>query len=394
VTTPHPWIVRTFRASGLFFLLFLTALTFWNWFAGSTTTWATGARKGGDLTQHWAAAHFVATGDWNRLYSGYHLGEWINEWHENQGLGPDTGGRLERFNYVYSPFIAWISTFFLGGSFFPLLTAWTLACVAFHLAALYLLQRDTSPSLSRPEWWMFALGFPSFFYILIPAQNTTLTLLIVAAAGAAWQRGRFAGAGLILSCAFYKPQLMPFLFLGILLTGRYRAAAGLVAGNLIWLGLGLLICGFEPHLLWLRNLTTMGDGGQFVLHGLNQSWTGFFLSLAPPEADRPLQLAGFVLGTALLSWTAWQLRRTDAALYGILAAWLLASPYTGHYELLLALPLWIRASQGFTTPSFSTLLLPWIAFFSIMGLVYKISWTAPILTLWLVASTLRLRRTT
>jgi hypothetical protein len=29
-----------------------------------------------------------------------------------------------------------------------------------------------------------------------------------------------------------------------------------------------------------------------------------------------------------------------------------------------------------------------------MGLVYKISWTAPILTLWLVASTLRLRRTT
>lgn len=318
----------------------------WNWFCGTGDQWASGGPKGGDLAQHYAAAHFWNEGNYTGLYRGFQLGDWMNGWYRDSGLNAKP--TMARFNYIYSPFIAWTSAQLDGLSYSSWLRSWAVFNILCYLAAFAVLLR-AFPLLRthRFTWFWVWIGFPSFYFNFIPLQNVTLTLLILASA--AWVRNlhRPLFAGLILGCTFYKPQIGPFFLLFFLLAREWRIAAGIALSGAFWGLLGLAVCGWESHRLWLEALRDMSSGLQYQVDSLNISLRGALLSCLPSGTSRTaLDLAGSLLGLVILVLTALAGRKRvlasamepGALIFLAVIPWLLASPYTSYYELLLALP--------------------------------------------------------
>lgn len=390
-----------------FALVLFPAIFFWAWFAWMLTAsekfgfWASGDTVSGDLIQHYAAGRFwneERTGD---LYQGYAVGQWITDYH--QAIKADSSYQVVQFNYVYSPLIAWVSGLVSHWPFVVWTASWLVLMLFFYGCALWLL--NVGGSLEKRLSFidvLACLGFPALFYTMVPLQNTTMTLAIATGSALLWNRNMPLLAGLILSCASYKPQLMPLLVLFFVCLGFWRMATGLILGNVLWLALGLVICGWESYLGWLESLRNMADGTQFQRAGLNQSWRGMIETLAPHAP--PLLRSGAFAILALASLAAvWKLtldhqRRntphSDVLWIG-LTLWLIISPYVGHYELLLGLPWWLRIWQSPSGP------YPWArrlllgmywltSLISVLGLLTWGGWTlnisAPLLTVWLLGS--------
>lgn len=362
--------------------------------------WASGTPMSGDLIQHYAAGTFLAEGRENDLYRGFRLGEWITEY--SARLDPDSTYTVVRFNYVYSPLCAGLSRWFVGFPFPPLTWLWLAFSLAAYVAAVLWMNRSGvfSPGFRLVDALWLA-GFPSFFLSLVPMQNTPLTLAIASAAAYLFHRGFPFAAGLVFACASYKPQLLPLVAGFVLLGGGWRFFLGVGLGGLAWLLLGIACLGWPLHALWLESLSNMADGVQFQREGLNQSWRGFFLTLpATASAASWLWPLTSVMVTAATWWLTrrWMRHAGQPAdlLWIALTWWLIVSPYVGHYELLLGIPWWFRVLRS-TSDGFGRVLaaLYWLtAALSILGLTEKGSnISAPLLTVWLVLSLVRVPAT-
>lgn len=333
-------------------LVFFLAVFILNFFEGSREEWNQGAKKCADLFQHYAAGVFWSEGRIEALYRDFQLGEWINDYREEIIPGSTTP-TVRNFNYVYAPLIAWISSFGLAAPF----STWIITSLVFNLAA-YLLSYYfllSALNLGKKGYGdltlLFFLGFSSFYYALIPGQNTVLSLLIVS--GSAWllTRNRPLLAGLVVSCLCYKPQFIPFIGLTTLLCGQWRFALSTGIGTLVWTSVGLLVCGTGSYLFWLESLANMGSGVQFQVDGLNQSWRGLFQSLSSREPGwmRIISLTLPLAGCGLIALAWWRRlgllsqRHPALPLLASMMLFLIASPYVGHYDLLLGLPLWLYA---------------------------------------------------
>ena len=368
-----------------------------NFWGGSDTRYANGKAKQGDLQQHYAAAVFWSEGKSEALYRGFHLGSWLNDWHEKNWQEPSDN--IQSFNYVYTPLLAAISSWFLFAPWHSLVSSWFNLILLFYLITCGILifsHRHLKQPVERHLPIFLILGFPSFYYTLIPFQNTTLTLLIVISSGILLDRKAPFLAGLVLSCAFYKPQYMPYFCLFGIFAFPWRFTLALVIGNLAWLGLGILICGIEAHSLWLTSLKDMSSGVQFQRDGLNQSWRGFFLTLLPSSPRIAIDLFSHALGFTTLVITGLLCRLAPTkiswnhsySLYLCLVVWLLISPYVGHYEILLTVPFWfvIIRHHSISLKAKTILICSiWlISMFSITGQTASINITSPLLTAWFI----------
>ncbi len=381
----------------LFFAIALALVIDWS----RPGFWASGEPMSGDLIQHYAAGVFLKEGRETELYRGFKVGEWITE--KTAELQPGSTYTVVRFNYVYSPLCAGISRAFVALPFPPLTWAWLAGCFLAYGAAIYWLARS---GVFAPRFRvidaLWLAGFPSFFLVLVPMQNTTLTLAIAAASGWWLHLGRPFWAGFLFACASYKPQLLPLVAGFVFLCGGWRFAFGVGLGGLAWLALGILWLGWPIHALWIESLTNMADGTQFQREGLNQSWRGFFLSW-PLTAHAATWLWAAV--AIALTGTTWGLTRRWSSrggqpadpLWIALTWWLLVSPYVGHYELLLGIPWWFRFMRSASDWSGRALAsLYWIASAaSIAGLAHDgLNLSAPLLTVWLLGTLIRLNQQT
>lgn len=385
----------TFKIIGVFSIVFFFAVVGLNWFFGDARHWKDGNIKDGDLVQHYAAGILWKEKNISALYQNYQLGYWINDWRKDLKLG----NPLQHFNYVYSPIIAWLSSLSIGLPFAVWLKEWFIFSTLLYAIALWLIFRfliSQKNKILLPVL-LATIGFPSFYYALIPLQNTTLTLCILCAAAILANRKKEYLAGLALSCAFYKPQFMPYLAFFIFIAGNWKIPLGIVIGSATWLGIGIFICGIEANRLWMQSLLQMIHGKQFILQGLNQSWTGFFSSLFTYASRQEISFASHLLSLILALAAGNLIRFAPKKIewkpsYTIFAAftyYLLASTYVGHYEILLGLPWWlIFICHGkWTSQKLILTALFWcISLFSITGLVTGISLTAPFLMLWLFGS--------
>jgi len=338
-----------FRTVALFSLFFFATHVGWKWFAGTQLEWADSGDKSGDLIQHYGAGQLWKEGDLNRLYRGFYLGDWINQWSEKQGLThPIT---IEHFNYVYGPLIAAVAAVFANVPW-PLWincwAAWILICYALAFALFWQME-PTVRKLGAPAVFLF-FGFPSFYYCFIPLQNGTMTLLILISTGLLLLRNLPFSAGLVLSCLFYKPQLIPYLGFFALVIRQWRFAIGLGAGTVAWILLSFLICGVEANRLWLESLRDMTSGAQFQRNTMNISLRGFLITALPASARTWIDLSSPLIVLAVLGGAGWKIHRLarsidwwrpQHSLYAGLIALTLAMPYTGHYEILLGLPWWL-----------------------------------------------------
>jgi hypothetical protein len=377
----------------IFFWLFFTA----NWVRGTDRAWATGGLKDGDLAQHYAAGLLWSEGKYETLYRHHQLGEWINHFREHL----DAKKKLARFNYVYSPMVAQISSLFVGLSFETWLKGSLVLSLIAYLFSIWMIFFRLLPKFNQLGVpLLLALGFPSLFYTLVPSQNTALSLCFFCAASFFANQNKFPQkflAGLLISCAFYKPQFMPYLAFFIFVAGEWKIAAGILFGTLFWLLLGIWICGVETHRLWFESLGAMMRGDQFVLQGLNQSWTGFFFSFFPKWRREYVGFVSNFLALVLMLGGANLIRfapktiswKPCYTIFAALTCYLLCSSYVGHYEVLLGLPWWlacIRHSSWKMRHTLLILLFWMISLCSIVGILANVSISAPFLTLWFFAS--------
>jgi len=386
----------------------------WMWATGTECTWGNrtpseyfagkvatgdGPAKGGDLIQHYAAGALWHEGRGEDLYAGYHLGKRINQWYESRGI--HSAGSHDRLNYVYSPLVAFISSWGTSLPFTQWMPIYLALSILSYLLGIWLLIRFLIPS--RHLWlegWLVACAFPSFYFTLIPFQTSTFTLLILIGAACLLKDGRHFLGGLVVSCVFYKPQLMPWLAVFLIFAGNVRAGAGIVIGSALWMGSTILLCGGGETLAWLSVLRGMTQGDQFVMQGLNQAWIGCLgegFASAQPWSGR----SGFLLGAVIFFWLAWQVRSRwkkqtgPGTLFLGCAAWTVCSTYVGYYDVLLTLPCCLGV-LCVEKPEFSRLILTfllWIfSLLSISGVATHAGsasgWnlTAPLVTCYLVGA--------
>ncbi|MFZ5807307.1 MAG: glycosyltransferase family 87 protein [Verrucomicrobiota bacterium] len=389
-----------FRFTGVFSFLFFFVVVILNGWSGDARRWAVGGLKDGDLVQHYAAGVLWKKNQMNAIYQNYQLGQWVNDWRKDL----NSKKKLNRFNYVYSPLIAWGAGKLTVAPFEWWLKGWFFISIACYGAALVFL--FCSLQWKRPPLSLIlvAAGFPSLYYTLIPSQNTTLTLLILSAAALFLTQKKNWLAGLVLSCAFYKPQFAPYWGLFLFLCGDWKTTLGLIAGSLGWLGLSLVICGVEANRLWIESLIFMMRGDQFVLQGLNQSWTGFFLSVFPEWPRSLSALCAHSVALMILAWLVFKIRAlkkrgawNESFTLWVAAFWyLLASAYVGHYEILLGLPWWLICIQRsqWTWPQVLLTAMFWLlSLFSISGLLTGVSFSSMFTTAFVIGTMIVFVRT-
>ncbi|MDD5261904.1 MAG: glycosyltransferase family 87 protein [Methylacidiphilales bacterium] len=367
-----------------------------NYWLGHGPTWKWGGLKAGDLSQHYAGGIFWKKGWVQPLYRDYKLGDWMNDW--NKSVDPKQGKtKMERFNYVYSPLIAKIASWFTGYSYGTWVSFWFYSSFALYAFCGWLLYRsDPHPGYLAVLPLLWFAGFHSFYYTLIPGQNTVITLAILLAAGHLLNLRRDWAAGFVMSLTFYKPQLMPYIGFFMLLTGNWRFCMALALGGIFWIfGVGILATGWEANRLWFESLQDMAAGRQFQKPGLNQSWRGFLPGIIPVKNWAEALPLLFSLATVTLSplWLRVGEKKIEwkpaYALYIAAVAWILASPYVGHYELLLGLPWWMTLLVRFQWRWSEILLLSlyWcVGVVALLGLRMQFSLSAPLLALWLFGS--------
>lgn len=411
------------------------AVVYWMMSQGAAPMyWKGGGVKGGDLAQHYAAGQFWKEGRLEELYRGYHLGDYNNKWlgglhseymsrhydeeaRDNPKLQelPPRPIQQNHFNYVYSPLVAWLCSLAADFDFLSWIRFWVGIIVFTYLVGMVLQQWKVTQH--HQEFWedpsltiastLAILAFPSSWYTIIAFQNTSLSLLIFVSASLLMNHRLPIIAGLVASCACYKPQYMPYLVLFMLMRWQWKFIIGLAAGGVFWGVAGFLAAGWEAHLFWLESLREMSAGTQFQRDGLNQSWAGFFHSLMPEVNRKALSMTAQAIGFVITAGCAWILFSKKAQnnenwkpgyeIHFAMTLWMLSSPYTTHYALLLGLPWWLIC---FHTPAEGLrrwllnglLILFWvISLVSIVGqssqgLLKGMSFSAPFLTIWAVGS--------
>ncbi|MDX6766705.1 MAG: glycosyltransferase family 87 protein [Candidatus Methylacidiphilales bacterium] len=299
-----------------------------------------GVPMGADLLQHHEAARFAAEGRWKDLYGGSALGRALYQ-RTHDGEARSVSG----FNYVYPPLVAMTGAPFAAMPYLGWVACWQLAILVFYAASHALCAPWRPHGLNIH---LVAFGLPVFYFGLILAQNSALSLFILTIVAILLAGKRPLMAGVVLSCLFYKPQIGLAVAGFLLVAGHGRAALAFGAGTLGWLAVGWVLCGSEATLGWFAVLRDMLGGAQNQVAALHQSLPGTIKVLLGPGTSAlvaPLiTLAGLACFGGLALWERHRQPRhpenPELAVFLALAAWALFSPYVMHYDLLLAVPWW------------------------------------------------------
>lgn len=291
------------------------------------------SRLGGDYPAFYAAGSIVADGDWDELYSDR------RQQAEQAGLIDDDGGFLY---FSYPPFVA--GAYGLLGSFDYRLSF--LVHTALMAAALVGAVKLLWPWLERTGWPQVAVvaGALAFYPMLraVPGgQNTSLSLLLLAAAVRWDHEDRPVLAGLALALLLFKPQFGVVLVPLLLLSRRWRVLGGWAAGAVALYATSAALTSGDWVGEWWDQATGFSDqnvaanGANFV------SLPGFFENLVGSNAA---VITGYVLAAVLgiaVAYFWWKHPRNHSleryALAG--AAVAIAAPQTLFYDsglLLLA----------------------------------------------------------
>jgi hypothetical protein len=256
------------------------------------------------------------------------------------------------YRFVYPAYIAFLLLPLLPMPFPLAVTVWIVLQQVFLVVALVLVCGAMN---WRPlPWSMMSIIVVGilFRYSLITvvlAQNSMMTLVLLAAAMYASSRGKYEWAGIALALATFKPQLVVFPILGWFVwmaAQRQWRALFVFAGAIGFLiVLPTLFIGNWLISLWEYMSVYWGYTG-------SQSPLTLFVSLAPGDWRGTILFLGGLVGVIYLAWVAWR-KRDTALVFGLsVLLTLVIVPLSSVYDLaLLVLPLligWtmIRASHG------------------------------------------------
>lgn len=254
------------------------------------------SRLGGDYPSFYGAGSIAWEGDWGELYSGE------RQRSEQAGLIDDDGGYLY---FSYPPFVA--------GAYGLLAAVGYQAGFLVHTLllglALFAAVRLMWPWLHHLGWPVVAVGVVGLaFYPVLRAipggQNTTLSMLLIAAALRLDHEEKPGWAGAVAALVLFKPQFGVVLAPLMLVGRRWRMLAGWGAGAVLLYAVSALLMGGEWVEDWwtqagaFRELNLETNGANFV------SFPGFLENV-------------FGLGSSV----AWLIGYSLAALVGAFVAY-------------------------------------------------------------------------
>jgi len=193
------------------------------------------------------------------------------------------------------------------------------------------------------------LAFVPVFAAVSYGQNSLLSLWLLTLTFAALRRGRDLGAGLVLGCLLYKPQLVFVLAIALLVERRWRVLAGiaLTGSCLVAASLAMSVPATRSYVDLVRHFPTMLTHPGFPTWNMHSLYSFFFL-LLPGRATLAQALA-----VAAAALTLWAMRAVQPAYApDTLARWyaaalwatVLVSPHVFLYDLsvlaLAGLLLW------------------------------------------------------
>lgn len=318
--------------------------------------------------------------------------------------------------FLNPPHYAWAMSWLARLSYGQALLAWwaiSLMC----FAATILIWRRWLPASDWPLAVALTISLPVWFLALAGGQNTFISLLILTGFCDLLIHKRDLAAGLVLSLLAYKFQFL-LLPAGVLLvTRRWRAFAGLVAGCVLTLAFTAVTMG--PGII--REYASFASrlGQLMLVNGFDvfkqHSWYGFFRLIGsgwmPVWLIRSLTLLASIACLLPLA-RIWRKSDSDeqSRLRLQLAALLIAtgvtSPHLFHYDmLLLALPavLWLASVRATSAadrlapsqPAVRVLLAAgfiWLAIGAPLAVITRIQ-LSPILMTLLLAVLAQSRRT-
>ena len=329
--------------------------------AGSGSSTASG-RVGGDYPAFYGAGTIVADGNGHDLYD---ISPGGAQDRSQRDLYGDEGGFLY---YVYPPPVA---AFYAPLAKLPYRLSYaidTLLMVAALAGALALVR-----PMVRVVRDHFVLAFTAAltFYPALKAvssgQNTSITLLLLAAVWRAEHDGRDGLGGVALGLLLLKPQLGAIVIVLQLVRRRWRpvlVAAG-VGGALFAAGVAVAGAGWVAD--WWHVLRTYEEGDSLLNAHQSIAWFGAAESVfgvgstAAKAIGYPLAVATVLVA----AWVWWRTADDDegrAVRYGVAAAAvLLASPHTVFYDAgLLVLPAVVLADRAATARDRKLLALLWV----------------------------------
>ncbi len=309
------------------------------------TSWKPGQDWGGDMKQHWTAARMVDEAGFPYLYRDFAFSREITR--DFHGDNFAAGRFLDRHDYRYGPIVAWVAWQLQAWPYAAWLATWLVMSLAAMTLGWWLLRQQWPSETTGPGGWLALAAFPPTLYAFSIYQNAPLTFGILAPALFLAAQGHPAWAGALLACAHYKPQLLAFLFIGLLAARHWRAAAALGAVSAALLLLGVVLCGWEAHQAWIESLIGIMRGEQGDEMATNIPWRGFIATMVPGLAPGTVSLLANGLlaasGATLFAW--FQRDRTDGAppdlacsCAATLGWWLVFSPHVKPYDLILAIP--------------------------------------------------------
>lgn len=212
-----PWRLRVYPAALLATLAAALLLATFIWDEADPTS-----RLGGDYPSFYAAGAIAAAGDWDELYSDG------RQQSEQAGLIDDEGGFLY---FSYPPFVA---ATYAPLSVLPYRWSFLLHTVLMGLALLGAIKL-LWPWLADRGWpvpavYAGALAFYPLLRAVPGGQNTSLSLLLMAAAVRLDRDDRPVLAGLALAALLFKPQFGVVLVPLMMVARRWRMIGGWVAG--------------------------------------------------------------------------------------------------------------------------------------------------------------------
>jgi hypothetical protein len=282
-----------------------------------------GGRVGGDLPAFYGAARIVRDGHGDRLYDPQ-----LQEAAQRDLL--PTPGRLP---FPYPPYVA---VAYVPLTWLPFKAAYLLHVLAMAACVAGALLHLRGPLQGLRAGFLPVFAATIFFYPIFRAvlggQNTPLSLLCAAGAGAALARGSDLAAGLWMGAWLFKPQLaLPVaLFLILRRANRARFALGMAAVGALYYAVGAAIGGWLWPVWWLREGAFPFAAADLVVDRLN----GISLPIAATAlgAAPAGWIAAFVVAVYALS-IAWRERPHPVALVAIAAAAaVLCAPYVLYYD--------------------------------------------------------------
>ena len=293
-------------------------------------------RLGGDYPAFYGAGAIVADGDWDDLYTAE------RQRAEQAGLIDDEGGYLY---FSYPPFVGGLYGLLAQVGYqwsFLLHTLLMAAALGATVWALW-------PWLRRTGWppaalTVVGLAFYPVFRAVSGGQNTTLSLLLIAAAARLDHDERPIAGGLVAALLLFKPQFGIVVLPLLIVARRWRLLAGWVAGAASLFAISTALMGGAWISDWwarageFSELNVVANGANFIsLPGFLENAIGAGSSVA--------RVLGF--GLALLvglavAWAWWSRQHRDSLQrWGLVAAAVVVvAPQTLFYDAgLLLLPL-------------------------------------------------------